>query len=190
MWLKAGPDQPEARYSEYLELDLSTVVPSISGPKRPQERIILTESKAQFREDLRNYVKVDLADGSLDEAIDESFPASDSPSFTASATHLSEVAPHGHGPKANGRPSKTVAVKTADGREFELDHGAVSIASITSCTNTSNPSVMLAAALLARNAVDKGLTSKPWVKTSVAPGSKVVTDYYNKSGLTPYLEKL
>ncbi|MET3811107.1 aconitate hydratase [Arthrobacter sp. UYEF3] len=180
----------EIKFSEYLELDLSTVVPSISGPKRPQDRIILTESKAQFREDLRNYVKEDLADGSLDEAIDESFPASDSPSFTASSTHLTEQAPHAHGPHSNGRPSKTVAVKTADGREFELDHGAVSIASITSCTNTSNPSVMLAAALLARNAVDKGLTSKPWVKTSVAPGSKVVTDYYNKSGLTPYLEKL
>lgn len=180
----------EIKFSEYLELDLSTVVPSISGPKRPQDRIILTESKAQFREDLRNYVKEELADGSLDEAIDESFPASDSPSFTASATHLTDQAPHAHGPKSNGRPSKTVAVKTADGREFELDHGAVSIASITSCTNTSNPSVMLAAALLARNAVDKGLTSKPWVKTSVAPGSKVVTDYYNKSGLTPYLEKL
>lgn len=180
----------EIKFSEYLELDLSTVVPSISGPKRPQDRIILTESKAQFREDLRNYVKEDLADGSLDEAIDESFPASDSPSFTASASHLSDVAPHAHGPKSNGRPSNTVSVKTADGREFELDHGAVSIASITSCTNTSNPSVMLAAALLARNAVDKGLTSKPWVKTSVAPGSKVVTDYYNKSGLTPYLEKL
>lgn len=180
----------EIKFSEYLELDLSTVVPSISGPKRPQDRIILTESKAQFREDLRNYVKEDLADGSLDEAIDESFPASDSPSFTASSSHPSDVAPHAHGPKSNGRPSNKVSVKTADGREFELDHGAVSIASITSCTNTSNPSVMLAAALLARNAVDKGLTSKPWVKTSVAPGSKVVTDYYNKSGLTPYLEKL
>ncbi|MEQ4518282.1 aconitate hydratase [Pseudarthrobacter sp. B907] len=180
----------EIKFSEYLELDLSTVVPSISGPKRPQDRIILSESKAQFREDLRNYVKEDLADGSLDEAIDESFPASDAPSFTASGTHLTDQAPHAHGPKSNGRPSKTVAVTTADGREFELDHGAVSIASITSCTNTSNPSVMLAAALLARNAVDKGLTSKPWVKTSVAPGSKVVTDYYNKSGLTPYLEKL
>ncbi|MBB6405028.1 aconitate hydratase [Arthrobacter sp. AZCC_0090] len=180
----------EIKFSEYLELDLSTVVPSISGPKRPQDRIILTESKAQFREDLRNYVKEDLADGSLDEAIDESFPASDSPSFTATATHLADVAPHAHGPKSNGRPSNKVGVVTADGREFELDHGAVSIASITSCTNTSNPSVMLAAALLARNAVDKGLTSKPWVKTSVAPGSKVVTDYYEKSGLTPYLEKL
>src|SRR6476659_8124022 len=127
----------EIKFSEYLELDLYTVVPSISGPKRPQDRIILTESKAQFREDLRNYVKEDLADGSLDEAIDESFPASDSPSFTASSSHLSDVAPHAHGPKSNGRPSNKVSVKTADGREFELDHGAVSIASITSCTNTS-----------------------------------------------------
>ncbi len=180
----------EIKFSEYLELDLSTVVPSISGPKRPQDRIILTESKAQFRQDLRNYVKEDLAAGSVDEAIDESFPASDTPSFTATKTHLTDEAPHPHGPAGDGRPSTKVSVTTADGREFELDHGAVSIASITSCTNTSNPSVMLAAALLARNAVEKGLTSKPWVKTSVAPGSKVVTDYYNKSGLTPYLEKL
>ncbi len=180
----------EIKFSEYLELDLSTVVPSISGPKRPQDRIILTESKAQFRQDLRNYVKEELVGGSVDEALDESFPASDTPSFTATKTHLTDEAPHPHGPASNGRPSKKVSVKTADGREFELDHGAVSIASITSCTNTSNPSVMLAAALLARNAVEKGLTSKPWVKTSVAPGSKVVTDYYEKSGLTPYLEKL
>ncbi|BCW66677.1 aconitate hydratase [Arthrobacter sp. NicSoilB4] len=180
----------EIKFSEYLELDLSTVVPSISGPKRPQDRIILTESKDQFRQDLRNYVKEELAGGSVDEAIDESFPASDVPSFTGSASHLTDEAPHAHGPSSDGRQSNPVSVKTADGREFELDHGAVSIASITSCTNTSNPSVMLAAALLARNAVDKGLTSKPWVKTSVAPGSKVVTDYYNKSGLTPYLEKL
>lgn len=180
----------EIKFSEYLELDLSTVVPSISGPKRPQDRIILTESKDQFRQDLRNYVKEELVGGSVDEAIDESFPASDAPSFTGSASHLTDEAPHAHGPAADGRQSNPVSVKTADGREFELDHGAVSIASITSCTNTSNPSVMLAAALLARNAVDKGLSSKPWVKTSVAPGSKVVTDYYNKSGLTPYLEKL
>ncbi|MDQ0708857.1 aconitate hydratase [Arthrobacter woluwensis] len=181
----------ELRFSEYLELDLSTVVPSISGPKRPQDRIELTDAKEQFRKDIHNYVT--LADGSVDEALDESFPASDSPSFSPDS-HMTEdnevtvVASAANG--ANGRPSKPVTVKTADGRSFELDHGAVSIASITSCTNTSNPSVMLAAALLARNAVEKGLTAKPWVKTSVAPGSKVVTDYYEKSGLTPYLEKL
>ncbi|MFC8037894.1 aconitate hydratase AcnA [Paenarthrobacter sp. NPDC057355] len=179
----------ELRFSEFLELDLSTVVPSISGPKRPQDRIELTDAKEQFRKDIHNYVAIE--DGSVDEALDETFPASDAPSFTHADSHTTETervfsAANG----ANGRPSSPVKVTTADGREFELDHGAVSIASITSCTNTSNPSVMLAAALLARNAVDKGLTSKPWVKTSVAPGSKVVTDYYEKSGLTPYLEKL
>ncbi|MFJ4208172.1 aconitate hydratase AcnA [Paenarthrobacter sp. NPDC089675] len=179
----------ELRFSEFLELDLSTVVPSISGPKRPQDRIELTDAKEQFRKDIHNYVAIE--DGSVDESLDETFPASDAPSFTHADSHTTETervfsAANG----ANGRPSAPVKVTTADGREFELDHGAVSIASITSCTNTSNPSVMLAAALLARNAVDKGLTSKPWVKTSVAPGSKVVTDYYEKSGLTPYLEKL
>jgi aconitate hydratase len=179
----------EIKFSEYLELDLSTVVPSISGPKRPQDRIELTDAKEQFRKDIHNYVAIE--DGSVDESLDESFPASDAPSFTHADSHTTEtsrVVSAANG--ANGRPSSPVHIKTEDGREFELDHGAVSIASITSCTNTSNPSVMLAAALLARNAVDKGLTSKPWVKTSVAPGSKVVTDYYEKSGLTPYLEKL
>lgn len=144
----------ELDFSEVLELDLSTVVPSIAGPKRPQDRIELSDAKEQFRKDIHNY-----ADGDADAA-------------------------------GLGRPSKQVPVSMADGREFALDHGAVSIASITSCTNTSNPSVMLAAALLARNAVNAGLTVKPWVKTSIAPGSKVVTDYYEKSGLTPFLEKL
>ncbi|MDP5225865.1 MULTISPECIES: aconitate hydratase AcnA [Arthrobacter] len=179
----------ELRFSEFLELDLGTVVPSISGPKRPQDRIELTDAKEQFRKDIHNYVSI--TDGSVDESLDESFPASDSPSFTHADAHVEAdavVASAANG--SNGRPSKPVLVEMADGRKFELDHGAVSIASITSCTNTSNPSVMLAAALLARNAVDKGLVSKPWVKTSVAPGSKVVTDYYEKSGLTPYLEKL
>ncbi len=184
----------EIKFSEYLELDLSTVVPSIAGPKRPQDRIELTEAKDEFRHDLKNYVAHDADAGTLDESLEESFPASDAPSFTAGATHISDTDREppkysaGHG--GAGRISQPVPVKMADGREFELDHGAVTIASITSCTNTSNPSVMLAAAVLARNAVDKGLTSKPWVKTSVAPGSKVVTDYYEKSGLTPYLEKL
>lgn len=179
----------EIKFSEYLELDLSTVVPSISGPKRPQDRIELTDAKEQFRKDIHNYVAIE--DGSVDESLDESFPASDAPSFTHADSHTTEtsrVVSAANG--AHGRPSSPVHIVTEDGREFELDHGAVSIASITSCTNTSNPSVMLAAALLARNAVEKGLVAKPWVKTSVAPGSKVVTDYYEKSGLTPYLEKL
>jgi aconitate hydratase len=132
----------EPRYSEYLELDLSTVVPSIAGPKRPQDRIELSSSKRQFSEDIKAYANV---------------------------------------------ASNPAQVK---GKEFTMDHGHVSIASITSCTNTSNPSVMLAAGLLARKAVAKGLKAKPWVKTSLAPGSKVVTDYYDKSGLTKDLDAL
>ena len=132
----------EPNYSEYLELDLSTVVPSIAGPKRPQDRVELSASKATFEQDLKNYA----------------------PSLSA-----------------------PVPVK---GKDYQIDHGAVTIASITSCTNTSNPSVMLAAGLLARNAVEKGLHSKPWVKTSLAPGSKVVTEYYKKAGLTESLNDL
>ncbi|WP_110588876.1 aconitate hydratase AcnA [Microbacterium suaedae] len=134
----------EPTFSEYLELDLSTVVPSIAGPKRPQDRIELTSAKDQFAKDLPVYSEV---------------------------------------------PSKPTKVTTADA-EYELDNGAVTIAAITSCTNTSNPSVMLAAGLLARNAAKKGLTSKPWVKTTMAPGSKVVTDYYEKAGLNTDLEAL
>ncbi len=184
----------DIKFSEYLELDLSTVVSSIAGPKRPQDRIELTNAKDEFRNDILNYVAHDADAGTVDESLEESFPASDSPSFTQPDTKVTDTdrvppkysAAHG----AAGRVSEPVQVHMADGREFELDHGAVSIASITSCTNTSNPSVMLAAAVLARNAVNKGLASKPWVKTSVAPGSKVVTDYYEKSGLIPYLEKL
>ncbi|MCU1572404.1 MAG: aconitate hydratase 1 [Micrococcaceae bacterium] len=185
----------EIKFSEYLELDLSTVVPSIAGPKRPQDRVSLTNAKPQFRSDLESYVHVSVeAEGStVDEAVEESFPASDPPTYMANTdTHVkdsqhftvAETEPD------HGRANHPVTVTMDDGRSFELDHGAVTIASITSCTNTSNPSVMLAAAVLARNAVEKGLSSKPWVKTSVAPGSKVVTDYYEKSGLVPYLEKL
>ncbi|HET7397963.1 MAG TPA: aconitate hydratase AcnA [Intrasporangium sp.] len=178
LWLNAGPDQPEARYSEYLELDLSTVVPSIAGPKRPQDRISLSDAKDAFRKVLPTYVAHD--EGDPGEA--RSFPASD--------PGEDDGGERPHDGTANGRPSRKVAVKAADGREFEIDHGIVSIASITSCTNTSNPSVMMAAAMLAKNAVDKGLTVPPWVKTSMAPGSKVVSDYYEKAGMWPYLEKL
>jgi aconitate hydratase len=133
----------EPNFSEYMELDLSTVVPSISGPKRPQDRIELSKAQSQFAEDVKNYT-------------------------------------HGD----------SVKVSVDGGEEFELKNGAVTIAAITSCTNTSNPSVMLAAGLLARNAVKKGLKSKPWVKTTLSPGSKVVTDYYEKAGVTPYLDEL
>ena len=134
------------RYSETLELDLASVVPSIAGPKRPQDRVSLIDAKASFEKVLPSY----LSD------------------------------------KTNKKPVKF----QRNGSDTAISNGAVVIASITSCTNTSNPSVMIGAGLLAKKAVEKGLTSKPWVKTTLAPGSKVVTDYYDKSGLTPYLEKL
>ena len=164
LWLDpaAEPD-----FSEKLELDLATVVPSIAGPKRPQDRIVLANAAEQFKADVRNYVD------SVDEAGQESFPASDAPA----------VAP-------NGAPSNPVTVTAPDGTSYEIDHGAVTVAAITSCTNTSNPYVMVAAALVAKKAVEKGLTRKPWVKTTLAPGSKVVTDYFEKAGLTPYLDKV
>ncbi|MDQ1293494.1 MAG: aconitate hydratase [Actinomycetota bacterium] len=139
------PDR-EIAYSACLELDLSTVVPSIAGPRRPQDRIELTRARDTFRKDLASFTDA---------------------------------------------PDRTVPVPAADGEEgYEIGHGAVVIASITSCTNTSNPSVMVAAALLARNAVRRGLTVRPWVKTSLAPGSTVVADYYRRAGLMPDLEKL
>ncbi|MFC5904509.1 aconitate hydratase AcnA [Streptomyces zhihengii] len=163
LWLDpaAEPD-----FSEKLELDLSTVVPSIAGPKRPQDRIVLANAAQQFAQDVRNYVD------SVDEAGKESFPASDAPAVTASV------------------PSNPVTVTAPDGSTYEIDHGAVTVAAITSCTNTSNPYVMVAAALVAKKAVERGLTRKPWVKTTLAPGSKVVTDYFDKAGLTPYLDKV
>jgi aconitate hydratase len=181
----------EPVYSEYIELDLSTVVPSIAGPKRPQDRIALTDGKSAFRKSVHDYVdgEDETPHTKVDEASEESFPASDSPSLSFAeddAPPVVQSAANG----ASGRPTNPITVKTEDRGEFVLDHGAVVIASITSCTNTSNPSVMLGAALLARNAVDKGLAVKPWVKTSMAPGSQVVTDYYNKAGMWPYLEKL
>ncbi|WP_283112308.1 aconitate hydratase AcnA [Streptomyces halobius] len=165
LWLDpaAEPD-----FSEKLELDLSTVVPSIAGPKRPQDRIVLAEAAQQFSQDVRNYV------GEADEeAGKESFPASDAPAVDH-----------------NGVPTKPTQVTAPDGTVYEIDHGAVTVAAITSCTNTSNPYVMVAAALVAKKAVEKGLTRKPWVKTTLAPGSKVVMDYYDRAGLTPYLDKL
>jgi aconitate hydratase len=169
MWLHAGPDQPEARYSERLELDLSTVVPSIAGPKRPQDRIALTDAKDSFRKVLPTYV----AHHEGDAGAATSFPASDpSPQGSTDGTNGGDKpASEGDG---TGRPTKKVSVTSAEGATFEIDHGIVAIASITSCTNTSNPSVMMAAAMLAKNAVDRGLTVAPGVKTSMAPGSNVV----------------
>ncbi len=181
----------EAAYSETLELDLSTVVPSIAGPKRPQDRIELVSAKPAFRGALGNYVShTDATPASaVDEAIDETFPASDPIAVHEGENGGGKPVAHSAAVGAEGRPSTPTTV-TVDGNTFELDHGAVAIAAITSCTNTSNPSVMIGAALLARNAVEKGLERKPWVKTTLAPGSKVVMDYYERAGLLPYLEKL
>jgi aconitate hydratase len=180
-------DDREARYSEYLELDLGTVVPSIAGPKRPQDRVQVAHAKQGFREALRDFVATEELTG-WDESVDESFPASDVPSHASGES----LAPHEYGeePADIARPSKQVPITLSDGTSFNLDHGAVVIAAITSCTNTSNPSVMIGAALVAKKAVERGLNRKPWVKTTLAPGSKVVSDYYDRSGLTPYLDKL
>jgi aconitate hydratase len=180
-------DSEEPTFTERLELDLATVVPSIAGPKRPQDRVSLTESKAAFRMALEGYLP---EDGLEDEALEESFPASD-----PVATHV----PNGEGHEPSGdtggvqvaqRRRSSVPVTLADGTDTELDHGHVVIAAITSCTNTSNPSVMIGAGILARNAVQRGLQVKPWVKTSLAPGSKVVTEYLERAGLTEYLDVL
>ncbi|MEO8519242.1 MAG: aconitate hydratase AcnA, partial [Dermatophilaceae bacterium] len=184
----------EPVYSEYLELDLSTVVPSIAGPKRPQDRISLSNAKESFHTALVNYVDADDDNGVVDEAGKESFPASDAPEYQANGqTEAARLADHPHGSTVlakSARATNRVPLTLADGTRTEMDHGHVAIASITSCTNTSNPSVMVAAAMLAKNAVERGLSAKPWVKTSMAPGSKVVTDYYERAGLWPYLEKL
>ena len=203
--------EAEPRYSERLELDLAEVVPSLAGPKRPQDRVSLSDAKEAFRVSLADYVDDGAAEGGsdvegvpaqekpdeaehskVDEASDESFPSSDPPAQSEGG--------NGHGAPDNwrnhpagsghGRSSNKAKVTLADGTEFKLDHGAVAIAAITSCTNTSNPSVMIGAALLAKNAVERGLTTKPWVKTTLAPGSKVVSDYYERAELTPYLDKL
>ena len=196
-------DSPEPRFSEKLELDLSTVRPSLAGPTRPQDRVPLDRSKAIYREALAGMIGTagnapgSKGNGGLqneaDRASAASFPASDPPAGAESMNGRGE--PDGEhattGSRMLGVPNGTsVAVTMEDGSAFRLDHGAVVIAAITSCTNTSNPSVMLAAGLLAKNAVERGLEAKPWVKRSLAPGSKVVIDYYDRSGLTPYLEKL
>ncbi len=199
----------EPRYSEKLELDLASVVPSLAGPKRPQDRVSLSEAKQAFRAALADYVEDDQTGSedrkpgvpqqeqpygvvsAADEASDESFPASDAPAYSHDTNGGGQpVDWHSAARDAGGRPSSPTRATLSDGTEFEVDHGAVAIAAITSCTNTSNPSVMIGAALLAKKAVERGLTVKPWVKTTLAPGSKVVSDYYERAGLTPYLDKL
>jgi len=189
------PDAEEPTFTEVLELDLADVEPSIAGPKRPQDRVALTHAKQAFFDAMEafNPSAAEQLEGA-DEAGAESFPASDPP-----------AARPGNGDASRGRPPQrrregtaavaehtgdAVTVTIEDGSEVELDHGRVVIAAITSCTNTSNPTVMVGAGLLARNAVERGLDVKPWVKTSLAPGSTVVTDYLENAGLTNYLDEL
>ena len=200
----------EPRYSERLELDLAEVVPSLAGPKRPQDRVSLSDAKEAFRGALADYVDDGEPEGGsdkevcrrrrsptrpstprYDEAVRRVLPArrrAVAPT-AATATARRTLAQPRRPAAAGGRATRSRSTLD-DGTEFELDHGAVAIAAITSCTNTSNPSVMIGAALLAKNAVEKGLTPKPWVKTTLAPGSKVVSDYYERAELTPYLDKL
>jgi aconitate hydratase len=178
----------EPTYSQVVELDLSSVEPSLAGPRRPQDRVPLTDAKRQFLQALPSF-GIDYGNAK-DEAVAESFPASDPPAH---------IEPGHEEPEPARAPVSAVALVDAEpggvcvrrGDEaFELDHGCVVIAAITSCTNTSNPQVMVGAGLLAKNAVERGLRRKPWVKSSLAPGSKVVTEYYERAGLTPYLEAL
>jgi aconitate hydratase len=182
------PDEP-ATYSQVIELDLSTVEPSLAGPRRPQDRVPLREAKSAFLQALPTF-GVDYGNAH-DEAVAESFPASDPPA-SVSPGHVRPEAvgavPVTPVAVAEGMPGG--ATVTLGDETFELEHGSVVIAAITSCTNTSNPAVMVGAGLLAKNAVERGLRRKPWVKSSLAPGSKVVTQYYEKAGLTPFLEEL
>jgi aconitate hydratase len=183
-------ESEDPTFSETLELDLSSVRPSIAGPKRPQDRIALSDAKAAFLESLKEFdpeAAESLGNG-YDEAVAGTFPASDPPG----EQHNDERGKprHAGGTVVEERKAEPVPVTLEDGEEVELDHGRVVIAAITSCTNTSNPSVMIGAGLLARKAVERGLDSKPWVKTSLAPGSTVVTDYLKQSGLDEYLDQL
>ncbi|MFL5851671.1 MAG: aconitate hydratase [Solirubrobacteraceae bacterium] len=182
------PDD-DPTYSDTMELDLGEVEPSLAGPRRPQDRVALSEAQQRFREVVTEHADLDFED----EAVAGTFPASDPISF--------EEPGNGHGLPPSTEPAhpaaavadpktKTSVPVTVDGETFTIDHGDVVIAAITSCTNTSNPDVMIGAGLLARNAVQRGLEVKPWVKTSLAPGSKVVMEYYEKAGLIPYLEAL
>ncbi len=184
----------EPVYSEHLELDLGSIEPSIAGPTRPHDRVALRDAKLAYRAALPALLPDTASPGPvftgfIDRASADSFPASDPPELDP-ATRFVVPTPAADPDHDGARISNPVTVTLTDDTTCELDHGHVVIAAITSCTNTSNPAVMIAAALLARNAVERGLATKPWVKTSLAPGSRVVMDYYEQSGLLPSLEAL
>ncbi len=177
----------EPEYSQVVELDLGSVEPSLAGPRRPQDRVPLAEAKDSFVDALSSFGH-SYGNGTLDRGVEDTFPASDPTSFQEPGPHEYEPDP---APVAIAeRPQAHAATAELDGEGIELRDGSVVIAAITSCTNTSNPQVMIGAALLAKKAVERGLQRKPWVKSSLAPGSRVVTDYYDQAGLTPYLEAL
>ena len=181
--------EPEATYSQSLELELSTVEPSIAGPKRPQDRIALRKARKVVGAILIEGSKVPQTLTGLDDASADSFPASDPIAIGDGETDLAPIDRSGRQEEVAWL-SDPVSVQLADGTSTSVDNGHVVIAAITSCTNTSNPEVMIGAGLMAKRAVELGLRSQPWVKTSLAPGSRVVTDYYEKAGLTPYLNQL
>jgi aconitate hydratase len=177
----------EPEYSELVDLDLGSVEPSLAGPRRPQDRVPLSDARESFMAALPTF---GVEYGNHDSAVAETFPASDP------TTEQSPGGDRAHAPEPNGALVAEAEVDPAsvqvelDGQSFELGHGSVVIAAITSCTNTSNPAVMVAAGLLAKNAVERGLERRPWVKSSLAPGSKVVTEYFERAGLSRYLDEL
>jgi aconitate hydratase len=177
----------EPDYSQVVQLDLASVEPSLAGPRRPQDRVPLTDAKESFLDSLASFGH-GYGNGTIDRSVADSFPASDPGSFQEPGSQVTD--PDLAQVATAERPTMRTARAQVDGDEVELRDGSVVIAAITSCTNTSNPQVMIGAGLVAKKAVELGLERKPWVKSSLAPGSRVVTDYYDQAGLTPYLEEL
>jgi aconitate hydratase len=175
-------------YTQVVELDLGDVEPSIAGPRRPQDRVPLHNAKQAFIDGLGTF-GVDYPNGSADRAMADSFPASD-PTTEQQPGGAPEPVSDASPVAVSEAPAHHRVRVSLDGEELDLEHGSVVIAAITSCTNTSNPAVMIAAGLVAKKAIERGLTRKPWVKSSLAPGSRVVTEYYEKSGLAPFLDEL